>query len=171
MVGPITLVVDAFDDEDKADEVLKTLKRLDKEGIFDVINAAVLVRDEKGRTKLKETQDVDAKRGALFGAVAGGLVGLLGGPVGVIVGAVAGAATGGVAAHKIDMGFSDEHLKEIQESLQPGTSALIALVEHEWVDRLMVELAKFEGRLFRQALKQDIAAQLEAAGADEPAGE
>ena len=42
----------------------------------------------------KETGDVDARHGTLFGAVTGGLIGLLGGPAGVILGAAAGAATG-----------------------------------------------------------------------------
>jgi uncharacterized membrane protein len=164
METPVTLIVDAFNDKEKASEVLKALKQLDREGIFSVLNAAVIVMDENGKATFKETQDVDAKRGTLFGALAGGLIGLLGGPVGAVVGAAAGAAAGGVAARQIDMGFSDEYLREIQESLQPGSSALIALVEHEWIERVVAELARFEGKLFRQTLKDEIAAQLAAEG-------
>ena len=166
MSAPVTLFVKAFTDEDQADVVLKALRKLDQQKVFNILNAAVLVRDEKGRTRMKETQDIDAKRGALFGAIAGGLLGLLGGPAGVIVGAAAGAATGGAAAHVIDMGFSDKYLKEIREGLPPGSSAVIALVEHEWVARVEEELDRFEGRLFRQALKADIASQLDAAADD-----
>lgn len=171
METPVSLLVYAYNEEGKADEVLKALQKLDKTGIIAVLNAAVLVMDKDGKVRLRETEDVDAKRGALFGAVAGGLVGLLGGPVGVIVGAAAGAATGGVAAHRIDMGFSDEYLREIQESLKPGSSAIIALVEHEWVERVIQELEEFEGQLFRQSLKADIAAQLAATDSDESAAE
>lgn len=163
---PISLVVYAYNGKGKANEVLKALQELQKRKVFTVLNAAVLVMDEDGKAKLRETEDVDAKRGALFGAIAGGLVGLLGGPAGVIVGAATGAVTGGVAAHTIDMGFSDEYLREIQESLKPGSSALIALVEHEWVERVIAELNEYEGTLFRKALKADIAAQL-AASEDE----
>jgi len=126
-----------------------------------LVNAAVMTKDEKGKVTLKETQDVDAKHGALFGAVAGGLIGLLGGPAGVIVGAAAGAATGGVAANKIDMGFPDDTLKELQGTLTPGSSAILALIQHEWVDRVVEELDKFGASLFRQALKEELAAQLE----------
>ena len=90
MTAPVTLFVKAFNDEDQADVVLKALKKLDRQKVFNILNAAVLVRDKKGRTKMKETQDIDAKRGSLFGAIAGGLLGLLGGPAGVIVGAAAG---------------------------------------------------------------------------------
>ena len=162
MDAPETLFVKAFRDENEADTVLKALKRLEQRGVFHIENAAVLVRDENGRARMKETEDVDAKRGAIFGAVAGGLLGLLGGPAGVMVGAAAGAAAGGAAARVIDLGFSDKYLKEIQEELPPGSSAIVALVEHEWVTRVEEEFSRQEGRLFRQALKADIAAQLEA---------
>ena len=171
METPVSLLVYAYNEEDKADKVLEALKELDKTGIIAVLNAAVLVMDKDGKVKWRETEDVDAKRGAIFGAIAGGLVGLLGGPAGVIVGAAAGAAAGGVAAHKIDMGFSDEYLKEIQSSLKPGSSAIIALVEHEWVEKVIQEMNEFEGQLFQQALKADIAAQLAAANSDTAAAE
>lgn len=101
MYGPIELVVAAFKDENKANEALKDLKQLDRRGVIDVVNAAVLVKDQAGKAFIKETADPDAKRGALFGAIAGGLIGLLGGPAGVIVGAAAGAASGGVVPLQI----------------------------------------------------------------------
>lgn len=166
METPVSLLVYAYNEYDKADKVLKALKELDKTGVIAVLNAAVLAMDKDGKVKLRETEDVDAKRGAIFGAIAGGLVGLLGGPAGAIVGAAAGAAAGGVAAHKIDMGFSDEYLKDLQQSLKPGSSAIIALVEHEWVEKVVQELEEHEGRLFRQALKADIAAQLAGGAGD-----
>ena len=161
MVGPVELIVAAFNDEDKAKESLDVLKKLEKEDIIMLVNAAVMVKDKKGKVKLRETQDVDSKRGAIFGAIAGGLIGLLGGPAGVLVGAAAGAATGGVAANKIDMGFPDETLKELQGALTPGSSAILALIQHEWVDRVVEELEKHGASLFREALKEEIAEQLD----------
>ena len=160
MIGPVELIVAAFQGEDKAGEVLDTLKQLEKEEIIFLVNAAVMTKDKKGKVSIKETQDVGAGKGALFGAIAGGLVGLLGGPVGVVVGAAAGAATGGVAASKIDMGFPDDTLKELQGSLTDGSSAILALIQHEWVDRVVEELEKHEAALFRQALKEELVTQL-----------
>jgi len=160
MVGPVELIIAAFNEEDRAEAVLEALKQLQKEGIINLINVAIMVKNEDGKVKLRETQDVDSKRGAVFGAIAGGLIGLIGGPAGVVVGAAAGAATGGVAAHKIDMGFPNDTLKELQGTLTPGSSAILALIQHEWVDRVMEELEKFDAALFRQAVKAEIAAQL-----------
>jgi uncharacterized membrane protein len=169
MVGPIELIVAAFNDEAKAGATLKDLKALEKEGVILLVNAAVMVKDEHGKISVKETEDISGGKGALFGAVAGGLIGLLGGPVGVIIGAAAGAATGGVAASKIDMGFPDDTLKELETSLTPGSSAILALIQHQWVDAVVEELEKAGAKLFRQALQDELAAQL--AEGEQPAEE
>ena len=90
------------------------------------------------------------------------------------MGAAAGAATGGLAAHSLDMGFDDALLREIQEGLPAGSSAVLALISHEWVDRIVAELEQFQARLYRQALKHEVLAQLPpkdapAYGEDKPA--
>ncbi len=161
-IGPVELIVAAFDSENEADDVVKNLRKMDKEGVIQLLNAAVLVKKANGKLKMRETQDVGGGRGAIFGAVTGALIGLIGGPPGAIVGAVAGAATGGVAASQIDMGFSDKMLKEIQESLTPGSSAVLALVQHEWVDRVIAKLEALDAQLFRQRLGEEVTAQLAA---------
>lgn len=156
----VELIVMVFDEMDKADEALDFLKDLSKQvSIGKVMNAATLVKDEEGEVSLSEMDDIDPRRGAIFGAVTGGLVGLLGGPVGVVVGAAAGAAAGRAAARRIDMGFSNKYLKAVQDRLQPGSSALIALVEHEWRETVASELGRFGGQLFRQALTDEIISQ------------
>lgn len=167
MVGPIELIVAAFNDESKANQVMADLKKLQEQDVILLVNAAVMTKDAAGKVSIRETQDVSSGKGALFGAVAGGLVGLLGGPLGVIIGAAAGAATGGVAANKIDMGFPDDMLAELQDTLKPNSSAILALIQHQWVDRLMEELEKAGATLFRQTLKDELAAQLENKGDDE----
>lgn len=124
----IELVVLVFDNPAGAKEALQSLKQLKREkSIVALRNAAVLVRAEQGQTSLSELQDVDPKHGAIFGAIAGGLVGLVGGPIGAIVGAAAGAATGRATAKRVDRGFSNKYLQDIQDKLQPGSSALVAL--------------------------------------------
>ena len=160
MLGPVELVVMAFNDEHEARKVLKSLRKLQKQQVIRLFNAAVLVKNSAGKTTLQETEDVDTKRGVLFGAIAGALIGLLGGPGGAIVGAAAGAATGGMAADRIDLGFSGEFLDELKGSLKPGSSAILAIVEHKWVDRIVEELQRYEGKLLRHALKDEVAEQL-----------
>ncbi|HXV43465.1 MAG TPA: DUF1269 domain-containing protein [Anaerolineae bacterium] len=159
------LLVLAFAQESKADEVLKAMQQMIDAGKISVLNIAVLVKSKDGQTSIKDIQDVNLARGALFGAITGGLIGLVGGPVGLMLGAVAGATTGGVAAHTIDSGFPNDYLKELQHHLQPGSSALILLTWQEWSDRVMAALAPFDGRVIRHVMKEEVGAYLAAVGA------
>jgi uncharacterized membrane protein len=120
----------------------------------------VVVKDAKGHAKIKETADVDAKRGGLVGAVAGGLIGLAGGPVGVVVGALVGAGTGSIAANKIDSGLSDSFLEKFQEYLKPDSSALIVLVEQRTGQDLAESLSESQGILLRHSLTDKMVEQM-----------
>jgi uncharacterized membrane protein len=153
------MVVVAFEDEYKADEVLNTLKQMDVEATVDLQSAAVVKRDAEGKVRIKETKDFDAKQGAIGGAVAGGLLGLLTGRF--LVGAIVGAAGGAAAGHGIDMGLNDEYLKSIGDSLGSGSSAIVALIAFERVERAMEELDKFEGgTILRHTLSDEVYQQL-----------
>jgi uncharacterized membrane protein len=153
------MMVVAFEGEDKADEVLSTLKQLDVEATVDLKSAAVVKRDAEGRIRIRETKDFDAKQGAIGGAVAGGLLGLLTGKF--LAGAIIGAAGGAAAGHGIDMGLDDEYLRSVGESLGSGTSAIVALISFERVERAMEELDEFEGgTILRHTLSDEVYQQL-----------
>jgi uncharacterized membrane protein len=153
------MMVVAFEDEYKADEVLTSLKQMDVEATVDLKSAAVVTRDAEGKVRIKETKDFDAKQGAIGGAVAGGLLGLLTGRF--LMGAIVGAAGGAAAGHGIDMGLNDEYLKSVGESLGSGTSAIVALISFERVERAMEELDKFEGgTILRHTLSDEVYQQL-----------
>jgi uncharacterized membrane protein len=156
----VELVAMVYDHPDGATEELDFVTWLHRERSINILNSAVLVRDEEGKTSMKEAGDLDARQGRLFGAITGGLLGLAGGPVGAVLGALAGAGTGGLAAHWLDMGFSNEFLTGLQERLQPGTSALILLVEHGSAVKLSEALAADEGVMFQQTLTDEMVEQL-----------
>jgi len=126
-----------------------------------------LIKDEDGNTTFKETDDVSPRQGAIFGAITGGLIGLMAGPIGAVVGAAAGAGTGGWAAGKIDMGFPDKSLKKLEDRLEPGGAALIALIEHQWSVNLEQSLSGVEGMLFLETLTDNMIEQLEAEKSEE----
>jgi len=157
----LELVVAAFEDEKQAGEALDQLKKLEKEQMIQICNAAVLSKNAKGKFLIRETEDVDERHGAAFGAITGGLIGLLGGPAGAIVGAAAGAAAGGLAAGKMDMGFDNDFLHQFSQDLQPGSSAIIALVRHEWMERMVEALEALKADIFHQALTEDISEQIQ----------
>ena len=145
-----------FDNKSTADEALKELRHWHKSRAVKVFHTAVLVKDKKGQVSIKETEDVDAKRGGLFGAIAGGLIGLVGGAPRAIVSAAAGADMGGVSAQLIDFGFSNEYLRDLQDSLQPGSSALVFVIEPIRIYGVVEDLAHWGGRLFHYMLKTEL---------------
>ena len=158
---PIELVVAAFNDEKVADAALKELKALKREKLIGIQNAAVLRKDEKGKIHIKETADMGTGKGATIGGVAGAAIGLLAGPA-LVVPAAVGALVGGLTAKLRDRGFSNQRLETLGESLTPGSSAIVAVVEHKWVQLVEQEMQEAGADLLTAALGADIAQQLEA---------
>jgi len=161
---PLQIIVAAFQEEDAADEALKTLKEAKKEKLISIDNAAVIRKDDDGKLHIKETSDMGGGKGAGVGVLVGGAIGLIGGPLGVAVGGALGAAVGGITAKLYDGGFKDDRLREIGISLTPGTSAIVAVIEHRWVADLERELAEEGADVMTAALAEDIAEQLQKGG-------
>jgi len=158
---PVQVVVAAFKEEKAADEVLKELRAAQWDGLIGIQNAAVLRRDHKDKLHIRELKDWGGGKGAVFGGALGAVVGVLAGPAVLAAGAV-GALIGGLSAKLRDSGFSDERLKTIGESLQPGTSAIVAVIEHTWVAELEREMEEAEADVFTTSIATDIAEQLDA---------
>ena len=158
---PVQLIVAAFQEEKAAKEALATLKEAKNAGLIKIENAAVLRKDAKGKLHIKETQDMGGGKGATIGGVAGAAIGLIAGPA-LVVPAAVGALVGGLTAKLRDTGFSNQRLETLGEGLQPGSSAIVAVVEHTWVDKVEEALAETEADVMTAEIKADIAAQLEA---------
>lgn len=158
---PIQLIVAAFKDEQAANEALKGLKQAQKEKLIKIENAAVLRKDAKGKLHIKETADMGGKKGAALGGVAGAAIGLIAGPA-LLVPAAVGALVGGLTAKLRDSGFSDVRLEVLGESLKPGSSAIVAVVEHTWVDQVKKAMAQEGADLLTASISADISEQLDA---------
>ena len=157
---PVQVVVAAFKDEEAADEVLAELKGAKWAGLIGIREAAVICRDEKNKLHIKEPKDWGGGKGAVVGGLVGGFIGLLAGPVGLI--GITGAVVGGLAAKLRDSGIPDERLKQIGDALPPGSSALIAVIEHRWVKDLENQLSEAGAEVMTETISADIAEQLEA---------
>lgn len=158
---PVELVVAAFPDEQGAARALEQLKQAKKQELIGIRDAAVITRDANNTLHIKETGDMSGRKGAGVGAIVGGAIGLLFPPA-VLGSAVVGAALGGLGARLHDAGFPDDELRAIGSSLKPGTSAIVAVIEHKWVEEVERELAAQGAQMVRQAIQEDITQQLEA---------
>jgi uncharacterized membrane protein len=162
---PVELIVSAFSSEHAAEERFNELVAAKKEHLVKIRAAATIRRDGNGKLHINERGDVGTAGGAASGAALGAVVGLFGGPIGAVLGAGAGALIGGLAARLIDSGIPDDRLRELGDALTPNSSAIVALVEHTWVDEFKNALATAGGNLMASTITADVANQL-AAGHD-----
>jgi uncharacterized membrane protein len=155
------MLIAAFNEEKAADEALLELKQAKWAGLIGIDNAAVIRRDEKDKLHIKETGDWGGGKGAAAGGAIGAAAGILLGPGALVTGAV-GALIGGLAAKLRDSGFSDERLKKVGDGLKPGTSAIIAVIEHKWVAEMEKAMAEAGADVFTEEIAADVSAQLDA---------
>jgi len=160
-----TLVVLAFKDETGAEQMRDKLQELQKQQLISLSDAAVVVRKQDGKVKVKQAVSL-VGAGALGGAFWGMLIGLLFWMpwLGLAVGAAAGALGGALS----DVGVDDKFIKEVGETIQPGQSALFLLIESWTEDKVMDQIKDFGAEVIQTSLSKEDEAKLKAAfGAEE----
>ncbi len=150
----------------EAAAALKDFRAARHAGAIKLIDAAVIVHTAEGRVKFVETADPGGKTWAARGAIAGGIVGLIF-PPSIIVSAIVGGVAGGLWGRIRDKGYKDEDLREIGESLPPGSSAIIAVAEDRMVEQLERGLAGYQ-KIAKHAVSATIAAAIVAEVGEEP---
>jgi uncharacterized membrane protein len=155
-----TLVVVGYNDGFKADEVLLKLRKLQREYLLDLEDAAVAIKDEQGKVKLHQTLNLTAA-GALTGGFWGSLIGLifLNPLLGLAMGATAGAVSGALS----DVGINDDFMKELAATMSPGSSTLFVLVRKATPDKVLEELKGTGGRVLKTSLSNEDEAKVQAA--------
>ena len=153
------LVVVAFEDETSAVEMRDALVRLQKQGLIILDDAAIVIRKQDGKVKVKQAVSL-VGQGALGGAFWGLFVGLLFWMpwLGVTVGALSGAVGGALT----DTGIDDGFIKEVGNTIKPGHSALFLLVREATPDKVVDELAQFNGKILQTSLSKEDEARLRA---------
>jgi uncharacterized membrane protein len=155
-----TLVVLTFKNETGADQMRDKLAGLQKLQIISLADAAVVVRRQDGKVKVKQACSLVGV-GAVGGAFWGMLVGLLfyAPWLGLPMGTDSGAQDG--ALH--DMGVDDKFIKEVAGTIEPGDSALFLLVTSWTEDRVMNEIKDFDAEVLQTSLSKEDQAKLKAA--------
>jgi len=162
------LIVLTFKTETGAEEMRDELMRMQKEHLITLDDAAVVVRKQDGKPKVKQLTSL-VGAGALGGAFWGMLIGLLffAPWLGLAIGAMTGAVAGGLT----DIGVDDKFIKEVGEQIEPGDSALFLLVREATPDKVMDELKNFDAKVYQTSLSKDDEEKLRAAfGAEKDEG-
>ena len=148
------LFVIGFDEPNQAEEVHFKLQKLQSEGVVDLADVAVAVKDETGKAKLHHAGNLWAEGVALQG-FCGSLANL------IFQNAKVGAASGALA----DVGITDRFMKELATVLIPSGSALFVLTRRPTSDkdRVLEELKGLGGKIFTTSLSHEDEARLQAA--------
>jgi uncharacterized membrane protein len=146
------LVVIAYDNMHTAEEVRLKLIKLQREYLIDLEDAVVVIKKPDGKIKLNQPVNLPAV-GAAQGTFFGLLIGLL--FLNPLFGAAFGAASGAVLGALSDVGINDDFMKQLSQSLKPGTSALFVLVRSATPDKVLEELKGTGGTLIKTSLTHD----------------
>lgn len=134
------VLVASFDTPDGANTVAKQLHDMEKHGALDVENTVMAIKNDKGKVEVKDMADHSVGDGAKVGAVAGGVIGLLF-PPSILASTALGGLVGGLAG-KVRGSHHDEGLvRDMTESMQPGTSMLVTVVAPRYTDEVEFALA------------------------------
>jgi uncharacterized membrane protein len=152
-----TFVVIDYESEVKAEEVRLALLKMQKQYLIDLDDAVVVVRDDKGRVRLRQMYNLTAS-GAFSGGFWGALIGLI--FLNPLFGFAVGAAAGAVSGALRDVGIDDNFMKELGQTLKPGTAALCVLVRQMTPDKVVEEIQQFGGTLIKTNLSNENEARL-----------
>lgn len=164
----LEMVVLVFNNDVSAKDALQELKQAQKNGMIEIINAAVLQKDANGKVKYQEEADLQLrKKGRVIGGVAGAALAILGGPAGLLVSTAVGVGAGGLISRLKDKGVPNEKLKEVASALDAGTSALVAVIDHIWVQKVIDEVAEQTAQVVREELSKEAQAVILTAAVEE----
>lgn len=156
------LIVITYDDEETGRQAFAALADMQKMQILKLEDAALAVKDAKGKVKIKQTLENQYTGAA---AVWGGFWGLLIGLLFLsplfwgVIGALMAAAMGKTA----DLGIDNKFIKQVGNSLDPGGSALFMLIAQATPDKAVEQMQKFGGTVFQTSLSRDDEEKLKAA--------
>lgn len=151
------LIVLAFKNDTDAFKMRDELIELQKQQVISLSDAAVVVRDQEGKTKVKQVTSL-VGAGALGGAFWGMLIGLL--FFAPWLGLAVGAVTGAIAGKFTDTGIDDKFIKEVGDTIEPGHSALFLLVNKVTMDKVEPTLQKYDATVIQTSLTDEQEAKL-----------
>lgn len=153
------LIVLDFNGIGTADDVLAKLRSMQKEHLIDLEDACVVVHTDAGKVQIKQALNMTGL-GAASGASTGMLIGALAGLLvlnplaGMAVGGLAGAGFGALSGSLADYGINDEFIKNLGNTIPPGSSALFMLVRRSTPDKVLPEVEPFKPRVLKTSLSK-----------------
>jgi uncharacterized membrane protein len=169
-----TLIVVGFKkDMYRASEVLNKLQSMDFNWVVDLHDAVAVYRDYNGKLRVDQSYQMTTGEGAAWGGFWGSLIGLTiaaipftGGASAVAAGTLAAGAAGGAALGagagavdatwwKDEFGIPNDFVKQVGGMIQPGDSAVYALLRTANPDTVADQFRGYGGTILSTTLSRD----------------
>ena len=173
------IVVGFKKDMYRAAEVLNTLQDMNNSWVVDLHDAVAVYRDYNGKLRVDQSYQMTTGEGAAWGGLFGGLIGaLIAAPftagastavaaaalaTGSLSGVALGATAGAIDAEtwKEDYGISEDFVQRVGTMLQPGDSAIFALLRTVDPDLVAAQFKGYGGEILRTTLSPEQRARVE----------
>jgi len=167
------IVVGFKKDMYRASEVLNLLQRMNEDWAVDLHDAVAVYRDYNGKLRVDQSFQMTTGQGAGWGGLWGSLIGATlaipftgGASAAVAAGALAAGAVGGAAIGagagaidaswwKDEFGIPDEFVQKVGAMIQPGDSAVYALLRTADPDAVMNQFRGYGGTILSTTLSRD----------------
>jgi len=174
------IVVGFKKDMYRASEVLNTLQEMNNNWVVDLHDAVAVYRDYNGKLRVDQSYQLTSNQGAAWGGLFGGLIGaLIAAPftagasaaaaaAAVVTGSLSGVALGATAGAidaedwKDEYGISEDFVQRVGTMVQPGDSAIFALLRSIDPDLVAAQFKGYGGTIMRTTLNESQRAKVEA---------
>lgn len=150
------LIVMSFNSVATAEEVRDKVRQLQKGGQISLSDAAVISKDAEGKITVHNEVSRETKVGAGVGALLGAVLFFVFPVAGIVVGTAGGAAIGALVGNGVDRKF----VEDVQNSLEPGNSALFLVIRSGDAAALRGVLEPYEGTLIQTTFDSSLEEQL-----------
>jgi uncharacterized membrane protein len=173
------IVVGFKKDMYRASEVLNELLSLNDDWVVDLHDAVAVYRDYKGKLRVDQSYQMTTGEGAAWGGLWGLLIGATlaipftaGASAAAAAGAVAAGALGGTAlgaglgavdasSWKDEFGIPDEFVNRVGAMIQPGDSAIYAILRVGDPDVVANKFRGYGGTILRTTLSKEQQSKVE----------
>ncbi len=158
------LVALVFDDPYKADEARAAVRRMAGEGLLDLEESALVIKDADGKLRVAQDENAPAKSQKI-----GHVIGLIGAAVTGIFPVILGATVAGRLLGRLtDHGVTNRFLNDVKTELQLGTSALVVYAQSDPERRKQIieRLQPFSPKVLQSDLPPEVAEEIRRAFED-----
>ncbi|MBM7506123.1 DUF1269 domain-containing protein [Agromyces aurantiacus] len=148
----LLLYVATYDDAASAADDYRRLEAA-KEVDLEVVSSVVVHRDDDGKVTVDERGTGQVKSGALIGGGAGLVLGLFAPPL--LAATAIGAGVGAVAGKLAERHDEKKMGVELEASLPRGSSAIVAVIDDRYLDRIDAALEKAQRKIDKAIDRED----------------